>query len=586
VVICGGGLAGLCLARQLSLYRPELSVAIIDKQVRPLPIAGFKVGESSIDPGGKYFSNVLKLREYFEAAQLEKFGFRFFFPKPGVPFEERPEVGRSRYNPKISEYQFDRGQLENDLRAMSLEAGAALHEGAEIVAIELGAGEEPHGIVFESEGGARTRLRGKWVVDATGRRRMLQKQLGLEKDIGRPNSSCWFRVKGIIDVEQFVERNERNQAWFDRVPGDHPRDPRFKRWNSTMHLVDDGYWVWLIPLGTDYTSVGIVTCEDVHPFSGYNTFERACDWLAKHEPEVLKAIEGNPPIDFKCMKQFTYSSKQFISADRWAMTGEAAAFSDPFSANGCDLIGIENSLITEAIGLSHEGRLDAETAAGFNQIFYSYFETNTRSLQANYPFFGNGSLITMKFSWDIMWIMTFHGLFTYEYAFRYKVHELLRNREVVDEILAHTRTHAAVIALFCEWAQRGAVRHPVEWIDYFKQIPIMREVAGDVFREDLELHKPPSPTALEDFRRHVRACADMAHALFLFAVREILPERATSLPTPLSIDPAAITLDPSRWQTDGLFQPGSSPPNFGRIIEQFQMLFPTLGAARASATGA
>ena len=51
VVICGGGLAGLTLARQLRLELPELSVAVIDKLTRPLPEAAFKVGESSIELG-------------------------------------------------------------------------------------------------------------------------------------------------------------------------------------------------------------------------------------------------------------------------------------------------------------------------------------------------------------------------------------------------------------------------------------------------------------------------------------------------------------------------------------------------------
>ena len=39
------------------------------------------------------------------------------------------------------------------------------------------------------------------------------------------------------------------------------------RWLSTNHLVGAGYWVWLIPLGSGATSVGIVTDETIHPQS-------------------------------------------------------------------------------------------------------------------------------------------------------------------------------------------------------------------------------------------------------------------------------------------------------------------------------
>ena len=54
VVICGGGLAGLTLARQLRLELPQLSVAVIDRLASPLPEAAFKVGESSIELGTYY----------------------------------------------------------------------------------------------------------------------------------------------------------------------------------------------------------------------------------------------------------------------------------------------------------------------------------------------------------------------------------------------------------------------------------------------------------------------------------------------------------------------------------------------------
>ncbi|MBL8738775.1 MAG: FAD-dependent oxidoreductase, partial [Planctomycetes bacterium] len=41
VVICGGGLAGLTLARQLRRELPEAKVTVLEKQRRPLPDACF-----------------------------------------------------------------------------------------------------------------------------------------------------------------------------------------------------------------------------------------------------------------------------------------------------------------------------------------------------------------------------------------------------------------------------------------------------------------------------------------------------------------------------------------------------------------
>ncbi len=70
VVICGGGLAGLTLARQLKLELPDVSVAVVDRSVRPLPEAAFKVGESSVELATHYFKVVLELSDYFKSRHL------------------------------------------------------------------------------------------------------------------------------------------------------------------------------------------------------------------------------------------------------------------------------------------------------------------------------------------------------------------------------------------------------------------------------------------------------------------------------------------------------------------------------------
>ena len=48
VIIMGGGLAGLCLARQLRREQPDLRVLVAENQRHPVPEAAHKVGESSV----------------------------------------------------------------------------------------------------------------------------------------------------------------------------------------------------------------------------------------------------------------------------------------------------------------------------------------------------------------------------------------------------------------------------------------------------------------------------------------------------------------------------------------------------------
>jgi hypothetical protein len=103
VVIAGGGLAGECLARQLKLARPELSVAVVDFEKRPLPEAAFKVGEATSELGAHYFAIKLQLKDYLAGKPTRIRPARFSAhhvvstgPRPvGKPFA-RFESGRRR----------------------------------------------------------------------------------------------------------------------------------------------------------------------------------------------------------------------------------------------------------------------------------------------------------------------------------------------------------------------------------------------------------------------------------------------------------------------------------------------------------
>lgn len=178
VVICGGGLAGLTLARQLKLQKPNISVIVLDKIARPLPEASFKVGESTVEVGAFYLANTLQLTDYLEKQHLVKLGLRYFFNNSATHFQDRPELGLSEFHLPNS-YQIDRGKLENDLRAFNLEAGVELRENCSVNEIELAVGlQQHHKVVYTQEKGnhKKTKLiQARWVVDAMSRRRFLQK---------------------------------------------------------------------------------------------------------------------------------------------------------------------------------------------------------------------------------------------------------------------------------------------------------------------------------------------------------------------------------------------------------------------------
>ena len=96
----------------------------------------------------------------------------------------------------------------------------------------------------------------RWVVDTSGRGSIIKRQLGMRKPSGHGANAVWFRVKGRIKVDDW----STDPAWVER-------EPSKNRWLSTVHLMGRGYWVWLIPLGSGSTSIGIVADGDLHPFT-------------------------------------------------------------------------------------------------------------------------------------------------------------------------------------------------------------------------------------------------------------------------------------------------------------------------------
>ena len=52
-----------------------------------------------------------------------------------------------------------------------------------------------------------------------------------------------------VDINDLVPESE--EAW-------HRRPCRDESWRSTNHFMDEGYWVWVIPLSTGNTSIGAV----------------------------------------------------------------------------------------------------------------------------------------------------------------------------------------------------------------------------------------------------------------------------------------------------------------------------------------
>lgn len=391
VAILGGGLAGLTMARQLKLEKEDIQIAIIEKMPHPVPEAAFKVGESSVEIGAHYFAEVLGLREHIENEQLPKFGLRFFFnQKESTCISSGLEMGLSQFFPKPS-YQLDRGRLENHLADLAREQGVTFLDHAKIRQVDLNHEDGIHKVSFQREGETQE-VTSRWVVDASGRAGILKKKLDLHEEVGHKIQASWFRIGAEIHIDDWCETKDWKKE----------RGIVKRRWLSTNHLMGEGYWVWIIPLASGNTSIGIVADPRIHPLNTYNKFERALAFLAKYEPHCAKAIEAHRDkvLDFIALKNVAYGCKQVFSPDRWALTGEAGVFLDPFYSPGSDFIAISNSFITQLVMRDLQKKPIKSQVNIYEQLYLSLFRGTLDVYENQYPIFGNMQIMPLKIFWD------------------------------------------------------------------------------------------------------------------------------------------------------------------------------------------
>ena len=556
VVICGAGLAGLALARQLKLEMPQLTVALIDRLSAPLPEAAHKVGESTNEIAGFYFGRILRLESYLTQRHLIKKGsLRFFFGDARGPFEDRPELG-VKVSPPIPTYQLDRGRLENDLRGMVVEMGVELIEDTLVEDVVLGDGERHHAVrCRRRKSGEQFTLSGRWVVDALGRRRFLGSKLGLMQANHHSASSAWWRTGGRIDVQ------DMGKGWRWRRRVEH-------RYLSTNHLMGRGYWVWLIPLSSGATSIGIVTDETIHPFLSYGaSYGDAVEWLRKHEPSVARLLAGREPMDFHGLKSYSYHSRQIFSHQRWSCVGDAGLFLDPLYSLGSDFIAIENTITVEMIKRDVAGELTEAAVEEFNRLVLDLLAPQGLAyFKDTYRIFGHSHIFTAKLAWDtaIYWAML--GPMFFKGIVRHPTPGVLAILQRYNEL------HVRMQRLLSDWAemapQRSTFRHA--------------DIARMRFHQLLYLELTTRRTVeqfLTGARLNLERMEEMAQIVFWQAVEECFPDKAPgSRGERPWVNVWRMSLAPERWVADGLFEPTTPPRRLQSMRRTFAGVFAPMTA--------
>jgi flavin-dependent dehydrogenase len=549
LAILGGGLAGLTLGLQVKQARPDTSILIAEKREGPAPAAAFKVGESCVEVSTNYFGEVLGMMDHLKAEHVHKMGLRYFFPAgDNRDIAERVENGPPFF-PPVPSYQIDRGLFENELARRNQAAGNDLFDGCRVEDVELG--DDVHRVTV-SRGGQTHTLSARWVVDASGRAFILKRKLGLEEDNGHNVNSSWMRLAGGLDYEKWVDHDPE---WFARIQDDF----QGCRHQSTTHLTGQGYWVWLIPLGSGPMSIGIVADPRWHPFERINTLDGALDWIKQHEPQLGAEIEPRRDQieDFLKIENFSYACKRQFSGDRWCLVGEAGAFLDPFYSPGSDFIAISNTMATDLITRHLDGEDVSARADAHEDFFRSYYDGFLAHYEGQYELWGNPAPMNAKIAVNFAWYWAGVALV----FFHRKLTDLDFMADVRKDLDLINDANEAVERVCLEW-------HRLDDREWRRGYISIGDYPGLAFLH-LGLAAGLDDDALKQKLTENRRIMEAASVIVFHKAAENLgdPKPAEEV----RIDPYAVSLQPERWEEDGLFSDsGMSLTEARQVAENFE----------------
>ncbi|MDA1013428.1 MAG: hypothetical protein O3A00_03120 [Planctomycetota bacterium] len=401
VVILGSGLAGLTLSRHL-LRETDKTILVLDKSP-DVPTTKQKYGESSVQVGGYYYSKVLDLETYLWHEQFMKYNLRFYFKTAGrsnTQFEDYAQAYIRTFS-NIPCYQLDRNRFEADVLKMNqADSRFEMLHPVQNLAVELSESDR-HTISYR-HGDTDYSVSTEWVVDTTGRGRMLARQTDRRAPSPIDHGSAFMWVDGTVDLEKLTDRSPREI----RLNKNRRETGHTPHWLATNHFMGEGFWFWVIPL-RGMTSLGVVYDNALIDGKQFTSAEKLLDWICTEFPLFERDLRKRKTVDFNVLKSYAHGCTQTISSSKWAMSGEAGRFNDPLYSPGSDFIALHNTLIVDAVKCKSARKL-ARKCWLSEMLMQSCYNSLMPTFVTTYDALGDQETFVLKYTWELSAYFTFY----------------------------------------------------------------------------------------------------------------------------------------------------------------------------------
>lgn len=354
VIVIGGGPAGSAAATLIAQAGYE--VLLLERHATP----PFKVGESLIPASYGTLGRLGMLDELRRSHFPKKYSVQFYSGNGNASapfyFSETDASERSQ-TWQVLRSEFDGMLLDNaDAQGVTVRTGT----GVQKVLFE---GERAVGVRARFANGEIRELRSRVLMDATGQRAMLGRQLGI-----RRHDPC-LRMAAIFTHFEGAQRDSGIDEGATLI----------------LQTRDNKSWFWYIPLPRHRVSVGVVGPID-YLIRGRNgdpqqTFDQQVSLCPGLIPRLEEAVQT---MEIKVLNDFSYVSER-AGGDGWVLVGDAYGFLDPIYSSGVLLALKSGELAADATIKALEAddpsaeRLNAfdpvmrDGMASFRQLVYAFY---------------------------------------------------------------------------------------------------------------------------------------------------------------------------------------------------------------------
>ena len=307
-IIIGGGPAGSTVATLVAEHGHR--VLLLERATTPQ----FKIGESLIPATYWTFKRL---------GMLEKLRTSHFPQKYSVQFYSRTGKGSTPFyffqtNPHESAvtWQVLRSEFDEMLLDNAKEKGVEVRRGVGVREV-LFDRDTATGVVTQHTDGTRETLNATVIVDSTGQRSLIGKQLNLNT----------------------IEPNLKMASLFTHYEGGHRDEGIDEGATLILHTEAKDSWFWSIPLPYNRTSIGVVgeldyLLQNRRDANGkLNAQKIFTEELNKCLPLKQRLEDAKQLLPIQTTKDFSYRASR-IAGNHWVLVGDAFGFLDPVYSTG------------------------------------------------------------------------------------------------------------------------------------------------------------------------------------------------------------------------------------------------------------